>query len=46
MLNIPGNLKMWVLNTVLCIKMKLPALVRVSLMYFYPVVADYKILLV
>lgn len=37
---------MRVLNTILCIKMKLPALVKVSLMYFYPIVADYKILLV
>lgn len=44
--NISGNLKMWVLSTILCIKRKLPGLAKVSLMYFYPFVADYKIALV
>jgi len=38
-LNIPGNVKMWVLNTILRIKMELPALVKGFFMYFYPIVA-------
>lgn len=37
---------MWVLNTVLCIKRELPALVKILLMHFYPIVDDYKIALV